>query len=490
MKLGVVFILLFFHLTFFAQNQQESYSPIINFAPSDSFVNSLAYKLKNPNYQTSLKNYKHIKELKEVYLKRSDYIKELNKDKMLMQHDPITNLLQEITDLLFQSQINLLEDKITVFTVRDNEINAFSLGKGLVLINIALLERLNSWEEIAFILGHEAGHDIMLHALKSSEKRILIKNDKGLIKEVKTAAKKEYGNYTAVKSIYYNMISLTAMHSRENELQSDSVGYYLIHDLGLTQKGAQGALTILDSSDYFLYDTKIDIVQTFSNNSYTFNKDWLENGSAESSWSATKNLYHIPDSLKTHPNISERKKRISLLNELENDTIDANIEKHRLLEVKFSRLKKMLTLESILTQIETGNYSLALYNAINVKHIYPEESFLDYLIAHSLLEIIVALKNQQFNAHVPFPNNKFPENFNELLHFLHNVNSSKLTEVYNSYVKSHLTNESLLAYHHFLNAYSKFYIERYADEFLLNVPYTNYYHQKVIKNIKNQLVKK
>jgi hypothetical protein len=490
MKLGVVFFLLFFHLTFFAQNQHESYNPITNFAPSDSLINSLAYKLNNPNYQTSLKNHKHIKELKEIYLKRSDYIKELHNDKMLMQHDPITNLLQEITNLLLQSQPNLTQDNIIVFTVRDNEINAFSLGKGVVLINIALLERLNSWEEIAFILGHEAGHDIMVHALKSSEKNILIKNDKNLIKEVKTAAKKEYGSYTAVKDIYYNIISLTAMHSRENELQSDSIGFYLLNELGLTQRGGQGALTVLDSSDYFLYDTKIDVAKTFSNDNYTFNEDWLESGSAAPSWSATKKLYYIPDSLKTHPNINERKKRISLLNELKNDTINANIEKLRLLEVKFSDLKKMITLESILTQIETGNYSLALYNAINVKQIYEEEPFVDYLIAHSLLEIIVALKNQRFNAHVPFPNKKFPENFNEILHFLHNTNSSKLTVVYNNFIEVHLKNESLIEYNHFLNAYSKFYIERYADEFLLNVPYTNYYHQKVIKNIKSQLIKK
>ncbi len=490
MKLGLIILLLFFYLPFFAQLQNKSYSPITNFAPSDSLINLLAYKLNNPNYQTSLKNHKHIKDLKEIYLKRSDYIKELHNDKMLMQHDPITNLLQEITNLLLQSQPNLTQDKIVVFTVRDNEINAFSLGKGVILINIALLERLNSWEEIAFILGHEAGHDIMVHALKSSEKNILIKNDKNLIKEVKTAAKKEYGSYTAVKDIYYNIISLTAMHSRENELQSDSIGFYLLNELGLTQRGVQGALTVLDSSDYFLYDTKIDIVKTFSNENYTFNEDWLESGSAAPSWSATKELYYIPDSLKTHPNINERKKRITLLSELENKTIVSKFENNQILENKFSDLKKMITLESILTQIETGNYSLALYNAINVKHIYEEEPFVDYLIAHSLLEIIVALKNQRFNAHVPFPNKKFSENFNEILHFLHNTNSSKLTVVYNNFIEVHLKNESLIAYNHFLNAYSKFYIERYADEFLLNVPYTNYYHQKIIKIINNQLVKK
>lgn len=489
MKLGFALLLLFLSTNISSQNHLH-YKPLVNYAPTDSLINSLAYKLKKPNYSTSLKKASDIKTLNEIYVKRSDYLKELQKDMMLMQYDPITNLLQEITDLLLKDQQHLTQEKITVFTVRDNEINAFSIGKGIILLNISLLERLNSWEEIAFVIGHEAGHDIQLHALKSSEKNILILNDKSLKEDLKKASKKEYGSYTAINDIYYNIISLTSMHSRENELQSDSVGYFLTGNIGLSEKGAYDVLSTLDSADYFLYNTKIDIVKTFSNKNYTFNEEWLQSGAAASSWSVAKGLYHVPDSLKTHPNVGERKKQIDFLRENDTGSINKTKENYEQLEKKFEALKKMIVLESVLTQIESGNYAFALYNAINIKSIYAEEPFVDYLIAHSLLEIIVALKNQQFNAHVPFPSKKFPENFNELLHFLHNINSSKLIVVYNNYVNAHLTEEAHNEYKNFLGAYAKFYIEKNADEILLNVPYTNYYHQKIVKEIKAQLIKK
>lgn len=462
------------------------YQPMVNFIPEKEVLEALAYDLENPNYEYSTTDKSIVKKLKEIEGKRGEYLRELYKENQLMQNDEITTFLQDVLDSILIYNKDIFPDEAKVLTIRTSEINASSIGKGIVFVNIGLLDRIESWEEIAFILAHEIGHDYLKHAVNASEKRLAILLDKSFKKEVKRAERQTYGGYSAANELYHNRAYLTSNQSRLNEISTDSMGYYFIYNAGIDKEYALDALRMLDSADYFNFTDTFDLKDVFSTKNFELKNEWLSQDDASSNWSRVEGLYEIPDSLKSHPDCSIR------IDHLANTTFSNSKRNSRALDFKerFEVLKKSIAIENILSQIENGSYSYALYNAINVKEKFPQEVILDYIIAHSILEIIIAMKKQKFVEHVPFPNIKFPGAYNDLLAFLHNVNSSKLTKLYDVYTAEHLQKNELPEYMIFMDALYAYYISNNINKGQLNHEYKVPYHSNKIKEIKDLLNKK
>ncbi len=481
----LLFLLFFLLLQNFI-SAQEIYQPLVNFLPDEKVIEALAFNLENPDYPYSTNEKNILKKLKEIEASRGEYLNELYDEDQLMQNDPITTFLQDVLDSILYYNKPEFPDKATVLTIRTSDINASSIGKGLIFVNIGLLDRIENWEEIAFILAHEIGHDYLKHAINASEKRLALILDKSFKKEVKRASKQTYGGFSAANELYQNRAYLTSSQSRVNEIASDSMGYYFIHNAGLDKEYALDALRMLDSADYFNFTDTFDLKEIFSTKNYELKNEWLSKNDASSNWSRVEGLYEIPDSLKSHPDCSIRIDQLSKTN-----FPDLKRNSNRLdFKARFEALKKAISFENILTQIENGSYSYALYNAINLKKKFPEEVILDYMIAHSMLEIIIAMKKQKFVEHVPFPNVKFPGAYNNLLSFLHNVNSSKLTKLYDVYIMENLKENELPEYMIFLDAMYAHYISNNINKGQLTHNYEVPYHQKRVKEIDELLNKK
>lgn len=57
----------------------------------------------------------------------------------------------------------LLEYPWQVYVLRDNEINAFSVGSGIIFLTEGLLKRLRTEAELAAVLAHEMSHQLLGH---------------------------------------------------------------------------------------------------------------------------------------------------------------------------------------------------------------------------------------------------------------------------------------------------------------------------------------
>ncbi|TNE82535.1 MAG: hypothetical protein EP332_00005 [Bacteroidetes bacterium] len=82
--------------------------------------------------------------------------------------DPLTNYCDSILKLVLRDQ-DSISSKIRVYTLRSNDVNAFSTHQGVIVISTGLIARLENEAQLAFVLAHEAAHYLKKHSLESFE---------------------------------------------------------------------------------------------------------------------------------------------------------------------------------------------------------------------------------------------------------------------------------------------------------------------------------
>jgi beta-barrel assembly-enhancing protease len=131
--------------------------------------------------------------------------------------------------------------------LRDNRtINAFALPGGQVFITTALLSRLNSEAQLAGVLGHEIGHVVARHGAEHLAKQQL---GTALVQAVGVAASDTIdGSRQAqvVAQAVNQMLDLK--YGRDDELESDKLGFVFMTEAGYSPKGIIELMQILGSS--------------------------------------------------------------------------------------------------------------------------------------------------------------------------------------------------------------------------------------------------
>lgn len=460
--------------------QKTYYSPLKDFVPQDSLIKYCVNNLKKPLYKEGITDKHLIKQIDESSLKRSEYFNELSRDNYLMHNDKLTSFVQSILDYLVLNNKDVLDSDYTVFVVRRNDINAFSISGRILLINLGFFERFSNWEELAFVLGHELGHDYLQHAKKQDELIVKIEVHDNYVKEIKKASRKSINRYSEINKVYYNMLSLSTLHSRNNEISSDSIGYEFIKKSKIDIQYANSVLAILDSSDYFRYRDSLELEKVLSTKDFSIDPKWLINTDANSSWSVNKKEYIIPDSLKTHPDCSERKQLLKKMDSEYPTSVNEDFQN------EFNNLRKTFEIEALIALVENKHYSLALFNSLSLQHKYPEEVFLRYVTAHLILELGISIMNQEFSMYTDFPNDDFPYGYNLFLQFLHNMNSRKLLTIYQSYSATYLSETPIEEYQNFLKLIFEYKVNKTLEKQLLLSKYDFPFLRKTVEGIKKE----
>ncbi len=131
--------------------------------------------------------------------------------------------------------------------LRDTQtVNAFALPGGQVFITAALLSRLNSEAQLAGVLGHEVGHVIGRHGAEHLAKQQL---GGALVNAVGIAASDNPGSgrQAAVLAQAVNQM-VNLKYGREDELESDRLGFRFMTEAGYNPKGILELMKILDSA--------------------------------------------------------------------------------------------------------------------------------------------------------------------------------------------------------------------------------------------------
>ena len=141
-------------------------------------------------------------------------------------------------DSPYPFEFHLLRDSQTV--------NAFALPGGQVFITAALLGRLNSEAQLAGVLGHEVGHVIGRHGAEHLAKQQL---GGALVNAVGIAASDRQGNgrQAAILAQAVNQM-VNLKYGREDELESDLLGFQFMTAAGYSPVGIVELMKILESA--------------------------------------------------------------------------------------------------------------------------------------------------------------------------------------------------------------------------------------------------
>lgn len=125
-------------------------------------------------------------------------------------------------------------------------INAFALPGGQVFITAGLLSRLNSEAQLAGVLGHEVGHVVARHGAEHLAKQQL---GGALVNAVGIAASDDpnHARQAAIVAQAVNQL-VSLRYGREDELESDRLGFRFMTEAGYNPKGIVELMQILNST--------------------------------------------------------------------------------------------------------------------------------------------------------------------------------------------------------------------------------------------------
>ncbi len=135
----------------------------------------------------------------------------------------------------YQFDFHLLADRQTV--------NAFALPGGQIFITRALFDALPGEAELAGVLGHEIGHVVGRHSAEQMAKSQLMQ---GLSQAAVVGASDSYNSaqMSQMAAQYVSQFVLTK-YGRDDELQSDEIGFALLIDAGYDPAAMLGVMETL-----------------------------------------------------------------------------------------------------------------------------------------------------------------------------------------------------------------------------------------------------
>lgn len=384
-------------------------------------------KLYNDSHNRSVR-----KKIGESLNEISQYLNDLYSYDLLLQEDDITIYLNQILDRIVTANPELKSRNLKLFTLRTDEPNASTSGEGIIMFNLGLLARLQTEEDVAFIICHEIAHDMQQHVLNSVVARAEILGDKEFQKEVKKISKLEYNRLEETLRLMRALKANYAEHSRSNESEADSIGFFLFKNAGYDVEEAAMVMVRLDSVDAPIYKKPIDFHARFNFGTHTFKDSWLKDQSALDIGGNLDGLFVLPDSLKTHPDCMARAEAL-------NRMAGSNQGKAPTPPLRdFSKIKRNVHFERLEMFLFYENFDEALFTALQLLNEYPENLYLHNAVVECFLEIYDESMEHRFAKVVAFPGKEYTRTYNQVLNMLHTMRASEIKELVKAYAAHYL----------------------------------------------------
>lgn len=344
---------------------------------------------------------------------RAEYVKAAVQDKMLLSGSFIDQYLQKIVAEIERGN-PLLKGRISLLTSRDPDPNAYALGNGIVVMNIGMLNQVNSEAEIAFILCHEFAHDILKHGNQSLYTTAGRITDEALKKELGKTLKEEYNVKKKLIALLMPGLKKSRQYSRELELQADSLGLALLKNTSYNTAGAPNGMDVLDALDVWEDKEALNLKSFFTLPQVPARNSWFDyHGESSLGVGFEAQRDTLLDSLKTHPDCQLRKEKLLLLGA--KNTVDLLFLQP---EADFNRMKFEADGELIQLLLDWENIDYStLYSLFSLRK-YPTNAYPRSVLALCLAFLSKEKKNLSSSRYMRYNSPDYSDNFNHLLYFL------------------------------------------------------------------------
>jgi Zn-dependent protease with chaperone function len=416
-SLYVLCVLLVIHFSFCCTAQTEktytaknSYS-----ASSTQLIEKLKYHLDSEMAETG-SNSEIVWRLNN---KRFKYLKKLVTNKSFIQDSKFESCVEKIVDRLVQANHLPVRDR-TVLVVRSSDVNAITYGKGVFFVTLGLLARLRNEAKLAMALAHELGHDELKHVqkniLREADEEQNEQKDKFVKEIVKGTADSE--DVESLKKIVYQASSF----DRKKEVEADSMGIILIARAGYDPKKGKGLFEILKTPTATKDNLGIALLLPLHSEVYPIQDHWVTDRLSVYSIRLSYTLGLSIDSLKSHPKIEERLKKI---NASGIEPISTSFED----QADFKEVMTEAQFELLELCYKSKAYDRGIFYALQLLNTYPNDSFLVSRVAEMFLELKNARDISTFDNLVERFTGDYSDELKLVNNLLQNLSTKELGEL-------------------------------------------------------------
>ncbi|MEM9918599.1 MAG: M48 family metalloprotease [Bacteroidota bacterium] len=314
-----------------------------------------------------------------------------------------------------------LQDRdIRLLVSRYNWPNASCRGEGTLVLNLGLISRLENESQIAFVICHELAHDYMNHVNTAIHSYVDKLYGKETQKELKKIAKSEYNTYDRASELLQSLTFNMRRHGRLHEEEADSLALEFMRPSVYDTREAIKCLNILNTVDQPKRPELVDLRKHFDSELFQLKERWLRIEEEESIITHfEETTAAVRDSLKTHPDCEKRIEAIQSFEHREASSSDS----------KFEQYIRLADYEIIEAEYQFGQFGKALFHSFQLLEEQPTDAYLHSMVLNCLYELHQYQKGHELGKVLSLPNESYPENYNQFLHFIHNLRLRDLAKL-------------------------------------------------------------
>ena len=394
-------------------------------------------------------------------------------------YDYVAGLVNKLT---INGQIG---GKRNLFIVKDDSPNAFNMGDDNVFVHLGLVHKLNKEEELAFVIGHELGHNELDHYDKKALDYADLKVNDSIKRRIREIKNSDYRQVSALNELMIPWILDSKSKSRNAENEADEYGFRLIRSADFDWRNAIGVFDILEQESAETDTTFMDLTAIFHLNETGLDFTKALQPKLTSSLGAFEDEENdtLSDLLRTHPFGKERK--IATLEKIANSASG----KASVSNPRYQEYKRLALQEIIMDAVYKYQLDKALFNAIELYELDHSNVLVNTIIPFSFSYLGYAKKKRRAGKSIETQSAYYGKSFNQLIHFLREISpeqcfaiSANWNESYNDITDLNLSSPSLAVMDALAKDYDNFEI-RYKNE---TDRINNYYITRLLTKIKNE----
>jgi len=392
---------------------------------SSKYIDEINQRLKEGISTIKSKEFK--KFYKKVYKERAAYLRNAFVGKEYLADSKLNNLVRSLLEKICQA--NGIQNPVSHLLIsRSMEVNARYSGEGTMIINLGLINKCTTKEELAFTIGHELAHHFLGHSYKALQETAELFYGKTIKEEIGKTIRLGNGEESLEQQLELlkKQVYTQSRYSRKAELQADSLSYLYMKNANFDMSRVINVFSIFESAHELKYHSKIKLDSIFDFATYPFKGKWLiEDEVSLKSQDQSIGLINR-DSTRSHPDFAIRKK--ALLNYVQ---LSAELEKSNEDKVNVMNEIGLLTdLEAINSYIHFNQLGTCFYYVLQLRTIRPEYiEYLDKTLAYLFVELYKSRKNHTFGIAVENVSNFGPEDSKGTIVFLNNLRISEIVNI-------------------------------------------------------------
>jgi hypothetical protein len=322
--------------------------------------------------------------------------------------------------------------EVMVLLARQNWPNASCLGNGVVIMNVALLERLETEDQLAFVLAHELAHQILDHVDDRIEEHARAVHDPEFKKELRRVLRSEYGRVTRLQELLRPVVFDQRRHGRTYELEADSLGLGFMTVAGYDPGASMQVMDILGRSDAELYTDTLAIGRLL-NSGDPSRSEWFTKRPSSSLGDFEVLHEALEDSLKTHPDCDLRKVVLSRQREAFKNEPQATVAS----DTSFGCIRALAMSTMIDMAFVDRDLARVLFLSLHQLALWPEDTYSRAMASRAFSALQVAQDEHLLGEMLAFQAPENSDDHNQLIGALHRMRGMDFAQLAEDMVAGH-----------------------------------------------------